>query len=472
MKRNSCLLIAFLFCCTLYNANAQKLKEKSVTIATLLAGKTVFPSYVKTYAVVAKGWDEGNNKFIMKKFVLSGYTKIENDKAADVTIIFDSKEMTCDDKKIEEIEEKGQSGQASKSYRYSYTYTWPMRFTIVSYPHKAKLFEATIYSEKEKIKVHGSSFDNLNTLKTLQGSASGNTYCVQAGLVKVNDTINVFQQKREPWWPMSVYTAKGSKELKYDDLDEAYKKCKDGLKKTVKADTIPATIQSLQSAIDIWQKALAEADTNNVNARINKEIYYGIHFNLALAYFGLKDFEQAWKHIREVSKSPDKHFRADVSDFTKMACEFQSNYYLNNYKVPVSDIFVGKWKLVKFISEDSYDLNGDGKRSTDILSERNECERNEVYEFKSDNSLIVHKGENIKNCTKPNDNLYWKATSNKTNEKKYLFWDTTPIKKLSDADVYLEILHFDSRKFTIQGDLHVSGDTTTGCTLTFERIDE
>jgi len=49
----------------------------------------------------------------------------------------------------------------------------------------------------------------------------------------------------------------------------------------------------LQKCVDVWNKYVAQANTNDKNAMINKNIAIGLHQNLALAYMYLNDYGKA-----------------------------------------------------------------------------------------------------------------------------------------------------------------------------------
>jgi len=95
---------------------------------------------------------------------------------------------------------------------------------------------------------------------------------------------------------LNIYSGKG-KLYDYTELDAAMELMKlttkdIGLKKE---DTV-STKKNLLSLIEIWKKEIATADLTNPEARISMEVYRGLQYNIASAYYFLKDFHQASMH--------------------------------------------------------------------------------------------------------------------------------------------------------------------------------
>ena len=95
---------------------------------------------------------------------------------------------------------------------------------------------------------------------------------------------------------LNIYSGKG-KLYDYTELDAAQDLMKlttkdIGLKKE---DTV-STKKNLLSLIEIWKKEIATADLTNPEARISQEVYRGLQYNLATAYYFLKEYKQASIH--------------------------------------------------------------------------------------------------------------------------------------------------------------------------------
>lgn len=120
---------------------------------------------------------------------------------------------------------------------------------------------------------------------------------------------------------MAVYSGKG-KLFDYTELDAAQETMKlttkdIGLKKE---DTI-STKANLIKLIEIWEKEIATADLTNPEARISLEVYRGLQYNVATAYYFLKEYEKAELHAKIARFDPEeKDQKIKVTnDFEKKA---------------------------------------------------------------------------------------------------------------------------------------------------------
>jgi predicted transcriptional regulator YdeE len=58
--------------------------------------------------------------------------------------------------------------------------------------------------------------------------------------------------------------------------------------------------EEIKKIAKIWEDALLNADITDENARINKEIYYGLKANLTFAYIVTEQFEKARKFYNDL----------------------------------------------------------------------------------------------------------------------------------------------------------------------------
>jgi hypothetical protein len=449
----------------------QELKSKSIGITCEEYPQLSLPSYVSTYFIKLKGLNsdkEQVEKIAKQTIVLNGLKKVEKENEADITVILTVETCRVQNKRIVEANNKDPFGNPQKSYQYVFTFTWPLEVEIVSNKYEGLLFEKVIH-KKETVEEATESFLDKNTLSSAYIGTDGMKTCIGGTLKKMTNQINVNITKSKTFDYYTLFLAKGKK-LNYDDLDLAFKKCKDGFKPDVKKETDPVSMQNFQDALNIWKKALGEADTSNSLARINKSVYYGINYNMALAYFGMKDFDNAWKYLRIASKLNAGELKESVKKVSDLMSSFESGYYLANPDIKVSEVFYGKWKLVKLQCDEQFDLNGDGKSSFDILSEYNECRKDQVFEFGPEKAMVIYTGKNNKDCDAPKESkLFWGITKNKMNERKYLKWDRSE-KLENDVSMIMGISYLTHNRLVINGDMHIGGDTSSGCILTFEKI--
>ena len=98
-----------------------------------------------------------------------------------------------------------------------------------------------------------------------------------------------------------VYGAKG-KNFDYVDLETALEKAQMAYKNIAKAGPNQNDFNLLQECISVWEKELADTDTEDKKARINKNIAKGLHENCARAYFYMYNFDKASQHGNSFKK--------------------------------------------------------------------------------------------------------------------------------------------------------------------------
>jgi hypothetical protein len=449
----------------------QQLKDKSVSITCDVFPKLLMPENIKTYAIRILGEPinkEMQERYINKFFIINGLTRVDRKENPDIIVNFKVGDCIVKNKRLDQKSEDNSNGGAPvKSFRYVYSFTWPLEIQYVLTKQKETLYNKIVFKEE----MHEEATDpypDSNTLNTVVMKSNGENTCISETAKKLAEEFNNITSFSTRYEVVYLYTAKGKK-LNYDDLDLALKNCKEGLRKDVKTETDPESKTNIQAAIDSWNKIIKEVDTLNTTARINKSIYYGINFNLAVAYFVIKDFENCYKCLNIAKKYRDKSFSENIKTLSDVISSFESGYYLNNPEVRITEVFIGKWKLASKISDEKFDLNGDGKSSFDILSETEPCKRDQIFEFGPEKSLVVHYGSQTNNCTVNDSKLFWVVSKNKTNGHRFLKWDTTSDLE-ADVATVMEIKFVSHQKVVVTGELHVGGDSSSECTYTFEKI--
>ncbi len=127
----------------------------------------------------------------------------------------------------------------------------------------------------------------------------------------------------------------------------------------------------------------------------------------------------------------------------------------------------GKWKLIKIKSRLKYDLNSDGKKSNDIMSERiNKCLNECTYEFQTDSLQIITGLISI--CEDNITNRFWSINFNNifgifvlkiSKNKKFK-------KKKTNEFVILSITQNTLR---ISGEYNINSSRSSKAILTFTR---
>ena len=78
---------------------------------------------------------------------------------------------------------------------------------------------------------------------------------------------------------------------------------------------------TMQKAIDLWEKALSQADFDNKKARIDSKVGRHLYYNLALAYLWIDDFAKAREYAQGRKKdvgSWDKNLLSGIRDLSAL----------------------------------------------------------------------------------------------------------------------------------------------------------
>ncbi len=121
-----------------------------------------------------------------------------------------------------------------------------------------------------------------------------------------------------------VYTAKG-KGFDYTGLEAALEKAQKAYANIAKSGPNQAAFGMLKECIELWEKDLADLDTEDKKARINKNIGKGLHENCARAYMYMYDIDKALEHGRDFKKLfGNMHTpRSDAFDALMLRMEMQ-----------------------------------------------------------------------------------------------------------------------------------------------------
>jgi len=98
-----------------------------------------------------------------------------------------------------------------------------------------------------------------------------------------------------------VYSAKG-KGFDYTGLEGALEKAQKAYADIAKSGPSEAAFALLKECTEQWEKDLADLDTENKKARINKTIGKGLHENCARAYMYVYDIDKAIEHGKKFDK--------------------------------------------------------------------------------------------------------------------------------------------------------------------------
>lgn len=180
--------------------------------------------------------------------------------------------------------------------------------------------------ESKLTKVAARVFDSLQS----EISALVGEYCLR----KTSHNLKIEQ----------VIESKNRTNHTYEDLNQAISLLEEGLGMFKLDSIIPInkfvqpkyeeSTKKIQQSIEIWEKALKEADYEEDKARINKKIARSILFNLAKAYIWIEDFPKAWEYIhkRRESGGLTKKLRKQLLIFERFLTSQEYRYSQNSWR--------------------------------------------------------------------------------------------------------------------------------------------
>lgn len=470
MKRKTLTLclVLFLGLCSNQVINAQSIKDKWLFFRYKSYPKNPLPAKVKSYAVVVKG-AYGNDEIVKKKinqaFNFKNFNVIPDPENADAIIEVDMQKL-----KVSKKEEKKETVEAVTSYWYEITYVLPTTI-IISNKEKSAYYRIETFFEKESKTETGKLGTGGLVLENYYSDTSIKFLCIDNTLSTIKDILAKDYSYTDTEFRSYLYFGKGKK-INYDDIENNITLIKDILKKNDITGEPSAEQKSLlETAISSMEGILTEADTINANARINKDIFCGIHYNLAVANAWAGKFDKAWKHYKVASpfflESSHSHYTQGFSEWLTA----YENSWLMNHIDKFGDNLVGTWKVSSIQSKHPLDLNKDGNRSTNVLDEYEVCKKDQVYAF-SPKNLTISLGKTDE-CKKT-ESLFWRIAKNSREEKNYMLVDySSEDLSFSDAGGIYKFIEIGYNQFTIKGDAVIdrSSDTSDEITITLTRID-
>ena len=301
--RKYCYTFALLLLTLPMTLLAQKLDTKAITVKYKQLPLQPLDKEIKSYSTaIRSGYILFDDKERLERDylkVLEGYSHDvsgEGDVMIMVTfkgidiINYEEKHDTKDDK-------------STFNYRYNVTYTFPAKLEVyrkngerildyemsaMSYERKANFGKNNEFATEAEL---------LDGFKSQKGDFFHN---LENQLAKemLNQAKNelvtnfAFPQRSQK---IRIGYGKG-KRIDYSDLEKArdlayrgyslMNQGRDGL-------------AEFQEAIDIWESALTEANLSDKKARINQKIARWMHYNCAMAYAMLDDYENSMKHVLE-----------------------------------------------------------------------------------------------------------------------------------------------------------------------------
>jgi hypothetical protein len=451
-------------------SNSQTLKDKSISERYYQYPSNPLPSYANTYYTVAEGYGERekrinyalNNKANAFYFKIDGYTHVFDEKEADVEVEINVKNIKILSKRSEDTTRIENEKKINEHF-YRIVYKLDYEFVV-----KSRKFKGVIYREHvNKKDIYETSpipiADDLN--KTISESEIEENLDRLLPVDLYRKLILYWGKKTYAQFRISLYTAKGK--LNYDDLDQAFKQFKSIMKDDIAGSLNDEQRKKMESCVAVWEKALLETDTVNPKARINKDIYYGLNYDLSAGYCWLGNLNKANNCFNIASAyTTDKDYKENLRQLKKWLFDYEKNYIINHMEFNISDLLIGKWKLTKYTSSDQIDLNKDGRSSNDVMAELDSCKMRIQLEITSDNfNFIVG---NVPSCEVKKSLNYYKVRNNLIDERKYLIWDSHQPVDQSTGSTF-KIVSIDPKTLVIHGDTYLTGDTSSDVEMTFTK---
>ena len=266
--------------------SAQGLNEKNIYVTYY-----AYPSHplaAQSYSVNLQGSlaSDGFFKLLVNREVkLNGLTNVDAPGKGDVVLTIETPDI--------KIDSVGAITGSGDEHYFLVKYTFPVKVSVTD--DKGITFSEQFYPHPILAKSEYSSDPNTLQLLYRYGN-SLRDFCLRNTILMLSKELNAKFGSLKINASFFLFSAKGKK-LNYDELNEALKTAKNVFKDDVKKTLDPALLSQLNAAAQVWKNEVANADTINTTARINAEVYYGLHYNLAFASLWALNFGEAKDHL-------------------------------------------------------------------------------------------------------------------------------------------------------------------------------
>lgn len=451
-------LLILLFCFS-QDLIAQKAKSKTISFEYTGYPAVSIPDDYKSFVLTTSG-EIGKKKYILnklKELSVGSLKRVEEATEADIEIQLRGGDIYEIGARIIK--------QNDGMIRKEITFKCPLSFNIFLAADRKFIYKSEISSITDTLRFLTTPFTNEAQMQLLmkEDDFKRGIYNEIVKLITANfEKFDSNHQKVS----FPLFMAKGKK-LDYDKLNDAVKT----IKQTIFDQDVTQTlsrekISQLQSLIAVLNGELDNADTTNSSARVNKEIWTALNFNLAYCHLWVHDFNKAWKHLR-LAKDLDDRYRQPFEDFLS---EYQHRYLHNKQEINLNDQMAGTWRLVA-MSGTAGDFNKDGNYSTDLLNhEVSPCFKQVKIKFEA-NQRGQYYAYNLPACQEDVQSIFWKLKRNPNFSDIALGWGDY----YSDTEKYIDILmpveFFSNNKLVLKAELALDpeSDTTSEVLLTFSK---
>jgi len=307
-------------------SSAQGLNEKSIYVTYY-----AYPSHplsAKSYTVDLKGPLAADGYFkilIDREAGLNGLTKIEAPGKGEVVLTIETPDIT--------IDSVGAITGSGDQHYFKVKYTFPIKVSFTD--EKGVLFSEEFYTKPVIAQSEYSSDPGSLRLLYAYGNSLRN-FCLRNTVLMLSKELNTKFGSLRIKEDFKLFSAKGKK-IDYDALNEALKTAKGVFKEDIHKTLDPALLTQLNTAAEVWKAEILTADTTRYLARINAEIYHGLHYNLAFASMWALNFTEARQHLSIAKRQKKVNF--DYFDYPEnikaletFLINYERLYLLNNKK--------------------------------------------------------------------------------------------------------------------------------------------
>ncbi|NMM48248.1 hypothetical protein [Marinigracilibium pacificum] len=324
MKNLKLFFANLILICSVFSISAQNLDRNNVSFSRLRLPLTPLPENVKYYnpkldlgyIYMADSKTEVEN-LLMNSIKIDG---LERGPSGDdcLTIMARLETYYKSEVRYIETEKSVKRGDATVKVKYhslTFDYKYPLYYELTlpgSYEADSKGFinnsqlMQTFTSKEYENKSDLYKWWNEN-YKTIQANLRKELLNKNASsLANLLDNRFGYKQIKDS---EMFFTVKKFKKHDYSDLDEAFAIAKEGLEMMQADQPLPsdAARSTMTKAVDIWVKALNEADLEDRKVRINSKVAGAIANNLVNLYTLMGDFNKA----QEIITKADEEFKKD-----------------------------------------------------------------------------------------------------------------------------------------------------------------
>lgn len=241
---------------------------------------------------------------------------------------FENMEPELKTKTTTEYNSNTKSSQPINTYWYEMQYKHPIGIKV-ELPDGQAIVDETLqqigqYSIAKSNSNKGSypSFNQDNFVTNLQGKV------VEDNMKMINDFLNNkygFPKEKRTSFIFRIEP----KKFVYDDFQQAYESAVAGY--GLLASDFNNAVPKLNTAIDLWEKAVAEYNPNEKKVRMDEDVVRAAHFNLAEAYIWIHDFEKADAHLSKIiGLNPSRKEEKAVEAYREIMKDLKARWEANN----------------------------------------------------------------------------------------------------------------------------------------------